>query len=194
MRPIVPGRIQEFRTPKMKTHSQTAAVPQQRVTAGVFSDLATADRAVSGLLQTGFTPAQITVICSDEAREQHFRKFEHQEPAGAHAGMGSAAGAGIGAAIGGLAAIAVGAASGAVPLVIAGAAGIAAGSGAGAFVGAMTTRGDEKEVSNFYDQAVREGQILVSVEDHGPGHEARLARAAKVIADAGAKPIPLPEG
>src|SRR5262245_57829242 len=123
---------------------------KKHVQAGVFSDLVEADCAVSELIKAGFTCSEITVICSDEAREAHFRRFSHQEPAGESADTGTAAGAGIGATLGGLAAIAVGAASGAVPLVIAGATGVAAGAGAGVFVGAMATRGGEKEASNFY--------------------------------------------
>jgi hypothetical protein len=174
--------------------AQTAPPPDRRVRAGVFSSLPAADAAVSRLLAAGFTQEEITVICSDETRVKYFREFGHQQQAGASADTGAMAGAGVGAAVGGLAAIAVGAASGAVPLLIAGAAGIAAGTGAGVFVGAMTTRGGEKEVSNFYDQAVREGQILVSVEVHGTEAAGRLVEAARIIAEAGAQPVPLPEG
>lgn len=166
----------------------------RRQTAGIFTSLEAADHAVAMLLAAGFTPADITVVCSDETREAHFREFEQRQPAGATADTGAAAGAGIGATLGGLAAIAVGAASGAVPLVIAGAAGVAAGAGAGVFVGAMATRGVENEASNFYDQAVREGQILVSVSVDAHDPEPRLNEAARIIADAGSQPIPLSEG
>jgi hypothetical protein len=61
-------------------------------------------------------------------------------------------------------------------------------------VGAMMTRGVEKELANYYQQAVVDGQILVAAEDPGPNHTAALARAAKILSDAGAKPVPLPEG
>lgn len=171
-----------------------AHTDHESVRAGVFSSLAAADRAVAGLLADGFSIDEITVVCSDTSRERHFRDFEHQEPAGEHAAEGVTAGASMGALAGSLTAIAVGAASGAVPLVIAGAAGLAAGSTMGGFVGAMLTRGGEKELSNFYEQALRDGQILVAVEKHGPDAEARLARAAEIIAEAEAKPISLPEG
>lgn len=174
--------------------TQTTTNGTDNVRAGAFASLAAADRAVSDLLAAGFTKEQITVICSDEAREAHFRQFEHQEPAGAHAGTGAAAGATIGAALGGLTAIAVGAGTGNIPLVIAGATGIGAGSAMGGFLGAMTTRWTEKEASNYYDQAVREGQILVSVEITGPNAQTRLQDAARIIAAAGATPVPLPKG
>ena len=86
--------------------------------------MSAADQAVDRLLAAGFAKDQITVVCSDEAKEKHFRQFEHQDPAGSHAPGAVAAGVSIGAAAGGLTAIAMGAATGAVPLVIAGAAGM----------------------------------------------------------------------
>lgn len=167
---------------------------EKSVRAGAYSNLADADRAVAGLLAAGFPKEEITVVCSDESRERHFREFEHQKPAGENAGGGVAAGATIGALAGGLTAIAVGAASGVVPLVIAGAAGVSAGSTVGGFLGAMATRGGEKSVSDFYDQAVRRGDILVSVEEHGAGSAARLRQAERIITAAGAETVKLPEG
>src|SRR5438045_3299718 len=110
---------------------------RQSVSAGSFLNLAAADNAVSQLLQAGFSPAEITVISSDEAKEAHFRQFEHQEPAGTETPSAVGAGVTIGAAVGGLTAIAVGTATGAVPLVIAGVAGVAGGSAMGGFLGAM---------------------------------------------------------
>src|SRR4051812_26812884 len=119
---------------------------QESVRAGVFPDLKSADRAVDNLLAAGFAKEQITVICSDETKERHFRQFEHQAEAGSNAGDGSVAGAAFGAIAGGLAAIAVGVASGGVvPLILAGATGLAGGSAMGGFAGAMMTRFEEKE-------------------------------------------------
>jgi len=166
----------------------------QSVRAGSFAALPAADRAVGRLLAGGFTKDEITVVCSDEAKERHFRQYEHQDPAGSHTEGSVAAGTSIGAAVGGLTAIAVGAATGAVPLIIAGAAGLSAGSALGGFLSAMITRGGEKELANFYDQNIRDGKILVAVECHGPQAPSRLARAAKIIAEEGADPVALPEG
>jgi hypothetical protein len=64
----------------------------------------------------------------------------------------------------------------------------------GGFLGAMLTRAHEKEVSNFYDQEIRQGRILVAVEIHSRDAGARLAEAARILHDAGSKPIALPEG
>ena len=69
-----------------------------------------------------------------------------------------------------------------------------AGGVAGGLVGAMMTRGVEKEIANFYQQAVVDGQILVAADDNRPDNERSLARAARVLAESGAKPLPLPEG
>ena len=69
-----------------------------------------------------------------------------------------------------------------------------AGGVAGGLVGAMMTRGVEKELANFYQQSVVEGQILVAAEDHGPNRQQSLAEAAKILAEAGAKPLAMREG
>jgi hypothetical protein len=142
----------------------------------------------------GFTADEITVVCSDDAKERHFRQFEHQDPAGRHTSNAVGAGITVGAVVGGFTAIAMGAATGAVPLVIAGAAGLSAGSAAGGFLGAMLTRGEEKELSNYYDQEIRLGRILVAVQVSGPDATRRLAQAAAILRDAGADPVRLPEG
>ena len=167
---------------------------QQAVRAGVFSSLPAAVSVVSNLLEAGFTKEQITVVCSDQAKERHFREFEHQQPAGSETSSAVVAGSGVGAAIGGLTAVAFGAATGNVPLVIAGATGLFGGGTIGGFVGAMMTRGVEKELANYYDQAVVNGKILVAVEMTEPEAQPRLAQAAQIIADAGADPVKLPEG
>jgi hypothetical protein len=162
--------------------------------AGVFSDIDDARRAVQGLLAAGFTTEHISVLCSDETKELYFKEFEHQDPAGTHTGKAAVVGGTIGAAVGGLAVIASAVATGSLTLWAAGPITAWAGGVAGGLVGAMMTRGIEKELANYYQQAVMDGQILVAAEDHGPNREASLARAAEVLAKAGALPVELPEG
>jgi len=60
----------------------------------------------------------------------------------------------------------------------------------------MLTRGTEKEISNYYDQAVLEGKLLVAVEIHDHDGGLRLARAEQILDEAGAEaePLPLSEG
>jgi hypothetical protein len=165
---------------------------QKRVEVGVFTTVEDARRAVNGLLGAGFSTDNITVVCSDETKERYFREFEHQEPAGTYTPTATIAGGTIGALLGGAAVVASAAATGSLALWAAGPITAWAGGVAGGLVGAMMTRGVEKELANFYQQAVIEGQILVAAEpdDSGPG----LSTAARILADAGAKPLTLPEG
>jgi hypothetical protein len=55
----------------------------------------------------------------------------------------------------------------------------------------VMTRGVEKQLANFYQQSVLNGQILVAAEDHGPHSHERLAEAAAALAAAGALPLPM---
>jgi hypothetical protein len=57
----------------------------------------------------------------------------------------------------------------------------------------MTSRGFESEITNFYDQALRKGSILVAVE-RPSGDDPLLTEAERVFARLGAEPIPLPKG
>jgi hypothetical protein len=162
--------------------------------AGVFPDIDDARRAVDGLLKAGFSRDHITVLCSDETKERYFREFEHQDPAGTHTPTAAAVGGTIGAALGGLTVIASAVATGSMALWAAGPITAWAGGVAGGLVGAMMTRGIEKELANYYQQAVVKGHILVAAEDHSPERQASLARAASILAEAGAMPLELPEG
>ena len=58
----------------------------------------------------------------------------------------------------------------------------------------MMTRGVEKELANYYDQAVERGQILVAAEQHDPQSKATLERAAQILANHGVEPLSLREG
>lgn len=166
----------------------------------MFSTVESARRAVQGLLAAGFSTDQITVMCSDETKERYFQEFEHQEPAGTYAPTAAITGATIGALLGGASVVVASAATGGMAILAAGPITAWAGGVAGGLVGAMMTRGVEKELANFYQQAVMDGQILVAAEEaadvtraathHRPG----LKDAARILADAGAKPMGLPEG
>jgi hypothetical protein len=167
---------------------------ERPIEVGVFSTVEAARQAVHGLLAAGFTRDEITVVCSDETKERHFREFEHQDPAGTNAPLAMITGGTIGAVVGALSVLVSAAATGSVALLAAGPISAWTGGVAGGLVGAMMTRGVEKELANFYQQAVLEGRILVAAEKKGPGSAEALARAAQVLADAGAQPMPLSEG
>jgi hypothetical protein len=168
--------------------------PGSPVRAAVYENVADAQEAIRSLLAAHFTPEQITVVCSDAMKERHFKRFEHQQPAGQNTPAAAAAGGTIGGAAGGITAAAIGAAVGGPALAVLGGAGLITGALVGSFLGAMLTRGLEKEAADFYDQAVQDGKILVVVEDVSSGAADRLAKAEQLLAAAGAEPLELPEG
>jgi len=164
------------------------------VRAGVYSRPEDAERAVQALLRSGFTRNEVTVICSDEAKERHFKAFEHQQPAGAATPAAATTGGTLGAALGGIATTALGIAVGGLPLLLVGAAGLLTGGVVGGFLGAMMMRGVDKELADYYDQAVQRGKLLVAVEDQSAAAPERLALAERVFEETGAEPLTLPEG
>jgi phage tail tape-measure protein len=164
------------------------------IRAAVLSTVDQTRDAVSRLLAAGFTREQITVICSDDTKERYFREFEHQESAGSNTPAAAAAGGAIGASLGSVATGALGLAIGGVPLLVAGGIGLMAGAVWGGFIGAMMTRGFEKEAADFYDQEVQAGKLLVTVEQNDARAKPSLADAERIFEEAGAHPMPLSEG
>jgi hypothetical protein len=161
----------------------------------VFESVADADRAIGALIEAGFAKDAISVICPQCAAP--IRPGLHEEqPAGAHTGESAAVGGAIGAVLGGVTAAIGIAASGGTALLVAGPLlsglyGAAAGAVGGGFVGAMMSRGFEREIADYYDQALEKNQVLVAVE---ADDERRLAQAEHVLSDVGAVPISLPAG
>jgi len=154
----------------------------------IYDDVPTAAAAVHDLREAGFTKDEISVLCSDEHRERLFQDYVHEEPAGMHsedavnkAGL-AAAGLGGAAVLTGLLTSA-----GTAIFAIGAFAGIAA---IGTFVSLMLTRGAEKELADYYDQAVTEGKILVGVETDDPD---RQALADEVFRRQGERPLAMPK-
>lgn len=172
--------------------ADNANVTEKPFRAGVFSSRQQAEHAVKLLLAAGFTKDQVSVLCSDEALQRDLEEFDAPHPTPKDAADAAITGSVFGGLLGGLASVALTTAAGMSVLVIG--PGIFGGAIAGSLVGAMTTRGVEKEIADFYDQAVTEGQLLVAVEYHGPNPEEALGRAEQVFREAGAQPLPLTEG
>ena len=160
---------------------------------GVFATVEQADKAVDELLKAGFSTKQITVVCSDAVKERHFSQLRHEEPAGTYTPAAAVAGGAIGAVLGGLASVVAIVGTGGIGVILAGPLFAGAGAIVGGLVGAMTTRGVERELANYYDQAVVQGKILIAVEDHS-GNPQQLIVAERALAQVGAEPVPLPEG
>jgi len=171
----------------------TKPLLDQPIRVGVYSTIADADKAVDGLVKLGFTKDHITVICSEDWKVAHFREFRHEDPSGMHTPAASAIGGAIGAVLGGMSAVIGTVATGGIGLLAAGGAAAWAGGIVGGLIGAMMTRGLEKELADYYDQAVVRGRILVAAEDRSPGGQQRLAAAARMLEEAGAEPVPMRE-
>lgn len=176
------------------TTSETFKERQERpVRVGVFSDVEHADRAVANLLAAGFTRDKLSVVCSDEVIRAHYEGIKTEEPAGAHTPLAVAAGGTIGA-IGGLALAAAGAAVGGPAFLAAGGLAFWTGGVVGGLVSAMMTRGVEKSAAELYSQALTDNKILVAVESHESNAALTLAQAERILHEAGAEPLALPEG
>lgn len=173
---------------------ENASTLERPIRVGVYSTIRAADCAVQNLLKAGFSAEHISVLCSDQSIEAHFRGFEHEEPSGSYTPAAVAVGGAIGAALGGLTILAGAITTAGLGLLAAGGIAAWAGGVVGGLVGAMTTRGVEPEVADFYDQAVTAGKILVAVEDHSEAQRQNLDRAEHIFAECGAEPMALPEG
>ncbi len=157
---------------------------------GIFTNVAQADQAVAGLLTAGFDKDHITVICSNQVKEQHFRAFEHEHLAGTDTPLTATAGGAIGALLGVASTVMI-ASTGGIALVVLGPLLATTGAIVGGFVGAMTTRGMDRELVNYYEQAVTSGKILVAAESHGADASTKLVEAERILAKGGTHPIRL---
>lgn len=160
---------------------------------GVYQSIAAAEGAVAALQHVGFSDSEITVFCPNREAQ---RQFEENQPPGEkgapvdHIATGSA----VGGTIGGLTVAATIATAGGAPVIVAGGiAGLLTGGVVGGLAGAMANRGLEKESADYFDQAVAENRILVSVEPEEKSAQ-RMELASHTMEKAGAQAIPLREG
>lgn len=147
--------------------------------AALFRDRMQAERAIDEMRRMGMDPQRVSVVTRDRRESR-----EIAESTGAEAGAGAATGAGIGAILGGaagwLAGIGALAIPGLGPIVAAGPIAAAlggAGIGAitGGLVGALTGWGFSEDEARGYENRVREGDILLTVEIP-EGEDAALAQ------------------
>jgi len=161
------------------------------VRAGVFDSVNQALDLVDKLRTAGFHWQEVSVICSNEKKEELFPERIQKSPTGTNDNEAlNLAGAGA-LGLGGVAAVAALLSTAGTAIMILGAfAGVAA---AGTFASLMATRGFESEATDYYEQAVEEGKILVAVEPAGEGVnvEERRKLAARLIEESGAKAISL---
>jgi uncharacterized protein (TIGR02271 family) len=149
---------------------------------GLFRESTAAERAIRDLKDAGFTDNQIGVLMQDRAQE---RKLA--EDTGTKAGKSAAKGAATGGVVGGLVGLAAAALPGIGPIVAGGVlaevlAGAGIGAAAGGLLGALGGMGIPEEEARYYEQGVREGGILVTVDAR-----AKAAEARQILLDAGAE-------
>lgn len=162
------------------------------VVSGLFSDAATADRAVADLGREGYAYDEISVITAADAPDATWSaERAGLEPDG-HADEtveGVVSGAAVGGVVGILAGIAALAVPGIGPLFVAGplasvltstAAGATAGGAAGGLAGALQDSGVAERDAAYYERGLRDGGVIVAV------HTDREEQARRVLEAAGA--------
>jgi hypothetical protein len=164
------------------------------IRAAIFKSTSTAEAAVAALRQAGFANEEISVITSDEAKSKHFRELSEDGTVGdkANKAMDIAGLSLLG--LSGAAVLATLLTGGAGIFVIGAFSGLAAG---GTFAALMSSRGLGSEATDFYEQAVQQGDLLVTVHleaDDAENVERRLNEAAGILNSAGGKSFELSEG
>jgi hypothetical protein len=159
----------------------------------VFDSVELADKAIERLVENGFEKDEITLFSPASQPTEHEEDVVTEQDQASSTETAVSGGA-MGGVLGGATAVAGLATVAGAPIVVAGGMlGLLAGGVFGGLVGAMTSRGVEKEPADYYDQAVSEGKSLVAVEPHDENAE-RLKLATKILDEAGADPFKLREG
>jgi len=149
---------------------------RRRVYGGLYNDVSTAEVGVRRFRDAGYPGERIGIVSRDAAAK------EVAEDTGAKAAGGAATGAVAGGVLGGLTGLLVGIGALAIPgigPVVAGGvlastfgigagtavAGAGIGAAAGGLIGALTGLGFSHDEASYYDEGVRGGRTLVTVED-----------------------------
>ena len=165
----------------------------QKLQVAVFDRLSRAEGAVARLVAAGVAQDRISVVCSDCAPSVA-GAIETVDTRDEQPTRTVVTGGAIGTVLGGLAAGVGVAATGGTGLLVAGplltgatAGGVGGGRGEG-FLGAMTRRGVKPEIADYYEQALRDGQVLVAVEPPEPGSaQPSLHAVETLLAEAGGR-------
>ncbi|WP_211748624.1 YsnF/AvaK domain-containing protein [Paenibacillus sp. Marseille-Q4541] len=154
---------------KMNDVKNTNKVHENEKIVGTFKTEAEASRAIEQLKAEGFRTDEISVIAKDKKDMKAI-----SEETGTKAPKGIATGATAGGLVGGIAGLLAGLGIMAIPvfgpIMVAGPiavtlTGTAVGAGAGGLVGGLIGLGIPEEQAKEYDNNVKEGQILVLVEE-----------------------------
>ena len=155
---------------------------------GAFDTVAQADQAIRRLLATGYSKAQLAVICPAKFKDHFHPAAPQAEAPAADAGGAIAMGGAVGATLGGLVLAATVITGGAAGMIAAGVL-IGGGAIAGGFSNLIASNGYEQEMDDHVKQAIERDQIVVGVEVHGEDGAGQLAQAQLILHEAGAKPL-----
>jgi uncharacterized membrane protein len=153
----------------------------RRTVVGVFDSPNRAEMALNELKDQGFAPDQISVVARDARDARDLTERADIDAGAAGAGTGAVLGGITGGVVGWLVGIGALAIPGIGPVVAAGVlattlGGAAVGAAAGGLIGALVDLGVPEEEAGAYEESVRQGGILLTVQANSDD-EARLARA-----------------
>lgn len=155
---------------------------------GIFENDITADRAVSSLLDEGFTKDDISLIMSDKTRDKFFSSTDDEANRVAKGGiLGAALGGAMGALLAGLTTVGIVVLPGgsllAVGPIVAALYGAGAGGAVGGFSGALMSAGFAADEANRYEEEIKSGKAIVIV--HAANDES-AAKASIALSTCGA--------
>lgn len=148
----------------------------EKLITATFEDSASADQAYDAIVsRPDYDREDVTVLMSDEMREQHYSDEEIEIEEGNKAAEGAGVGGATGGAVGGIAGALL-AAGGAVLLpglglaisgpLAATLAGAGTGGAAGTIIGALVGTGIPEERAKRYKKDIEEGRVILGVHAH----------------------------
>jgi len=163
------------------TGTTSSTMTHTHTVVGVYDGPSHAEQALNGLKEAGFTPEQVSVVAKE--KQDVKQMAEHSDMAG----EGAATGAVTGGVLGGLTGFLVGISAMVIPgigpivgtgILVATLAGAGIGAAAGGLVGALTGQGVSEEDAKGYEESVRQGSILLTVQ---ASSEAQADQAREVF-------------
>ena len=152
----------------------------KKMVVAVFRDRTHANHVYTWLRDRGYTSDEINVLMSDQTRLAYSSESDDEiMKSGTYATEGMAVGGAIGTAVGALAAIAMTVAVPGLGILAAGPiltafAGAGAGAVAGGLIGGLVGLGIPESNASAYEQALRDGGVVVGVSPHDAEEAERI--------------------
>ena len=150
---------------------------------GLFNNATDAANAIDALIVKGETPENISVLASEEIGPDAFA-VETSSHIGDGAAIGAGVGGGVGAVVAGLTAVGALVATGGLGVVAAGPvvaalAGAGAGAASGGVLGGIVGAFFPEHEVKHYENAIKEGSVLVGVNKDGPLDSGEIKKVFK---------------